>query len=77
MLVEYLSYFLGAGVVLVPVDFFAAGFAPAPTISMCVIFTGFAGRLLFPLQVIPPPQGMRAIFFTNSTLSSSHWPKMV
>jgi hypothetical protein len=70
-------YFLGAGVAFVPVDFLAAGFDPAPTISMCVIFTGFAGRLLLLLHAIPPPQGIRAIFFTNSTLASSHWPKMV
>src|SRR6185437_13110728 len=35
---KYLDYFLGGVVVFVPLDFLAAGFDPAPTISMCVIF---------------------------------------
>src|ERR1700690_4327060 len=62
----------------VPVGFFAAGLAaglaaaaPPCLISMCVILTGLKGRLL--LWAL----SMRAIFFTSSTVASSHWPKIV
>src|SRR5438067_890271 len=43
---------------------------PAPSIVILLIFTGFSGRSF-------ASRGMRAIFFTSSTLASSHWPKIV
>ena len=55
---------------------FAGGLAsgtsfPALRISMCKILTGKSGRLL------RGSADMRAIFFTSSTASESHWPKIV
>jgi hypothetical protein len=44
---------------------------PALRISMCKIFTGKSGRLF------RGSTDIRAIFFTNSTESRSHWPKIV
>jgi hypothetical protein len=56
---------------------FFAG-VPLPLwISMCTIFTGVSDRLLDWPQVGPPEQGMWVIFFTISTVLSSHWPKMI
>jgi len=59
--------------------FLAVGFGPppvVPTISTCVILTAFCGEL-FCGSHGPALHGIRAIFFTNSTVASSHWPKMV
>ena len=54
----------------------AAGLAPVPVpeVRMIEMWTIFTGRNGLSFE---GSRSIRAIFFTSSTLASSHWPKIV